>query len=169
MLPERLRDLLPGRQSSAAWIRKAWEIASMLPGGSKVYSRFLAASIPYTGSIGAEVVDLNPGFALVQMRDRRAVRNHLGSVHAIALCNLAELTGNAALASALPDDARFIVTRLDTRYLKKARGTITASCHCAPHFSSERQEVQLDVELRDDQGVLVAKAALYSLIGPAKK
>ncbi len=168
MLPNRLRRLLPGHQSSAAWIKKAWDITSLLPGGAKIYSRFLAASIPYTGTIGAEFVDLEPGFALVRMRDRRALRNHLGSVHAIALCNLAEVTGNAALACALPEDARFIVTRLDMRYLKKARGTISATCHCAPNYGSERREVQLDVELHDEAGVLVARAALFTLIGPVK-
>ena len=168
MLQDRLRALLPGARGSAAWIRRSWELASSVPGGRKIYNRFLGAAIPYTGSIGAEVLSLEDGFALVRMRDHRFVRNHLGSVHAIALCNLAELTGNAALASALPDDARFIVTRLDMRYLKKARGAITASCHTQPSFTSERQEVPLSVELHDEDGVLVARADLYSLIGPLK-
>ncbi len=60
------------------------------------------------------------------MRDRRAVRNHLDCVHAIALANLAELAGNVALAYSLPDDARFIVSGMEIEYVKKARGTITA-------------------------------------------
>ena len=60
------------------------------------------------------------------MADRRAVRNHLDCVHAIALANLAELAGNVALAYSLPDDARFIVSGMEIEYLKKARGMITA-------------------------------------------
>lgn len=153
---------------SAAWIRKAWDALSGLPGGCKVYSRLLGQVIPYTGSIRAEVRDLQPGFALVQMRDRPHLRNHLGSLHAIALSNLAELTGNAALAASLPDDARFIVTRLDIRYLKKARGTITGTCHCPPQLSNEKRELELAVELRDPEEQLVATATLYSLVGPTK-
>jgi acyl-coenzyme A thioesterase PaaI-like protein len=166
MLPERLQALLPNANSSAVWIRKAWEVLSPLPGGRKIYSRLLATAIPYTGSIRAEVVDLQPGFALVRLRDRRSVRNHVESIHAIALCNLVELTGNAALACSLADDARFIVTRLDMRYLKKARGTISGVCHCPPELSSERRELELKVELRNEQDELVATGTLTTLVGP---
>lgn len=168
MLAQRWTSRLVKDKSSAAWIRKVWDSLSMLPGGSKIYSRLLGRVIPYTGSIKADVLDLEPGFALVQMRDRPSLRNHLGSLHAIALSNLAELTGNAALAASLPDDARFIVTRLDVRYLKKARGTITASCHCPPQLGNEKRELELAVEMLDEDEQLVAKAALYSLVGPTK-
>ena len=68
---------------------------------------------------------LRAGYAEVVMQDKRAVRNHLDCVHAIALANLAELAGNVALAYSLPDDARFIVSGIEIEYVKKARGTIT--------------------------------------------
>src|SRR5690606_24011588 len=117
--PRRLRSMGP-----AAWIREGWQRASRVPGGRLVFSRLLGVAIPYTGSIGAEVVVLEPGYAKVQLDERRAIRNHLNSIHAIALANLGELTGNLALVSALPDDARFIVTKLAIEYKKKARGRI---------------------------------------------
>ncbi len=168
MMLEELKKRLPNPASSAAWIRKGWDLLSPLPGGRKLYGRLLAASIPYTGSIRAEIVDLQAGYAMARMADRKAIRNHLGSVHAIALCNLAELTGNAALAYSLPDDARFIVTELQIKYLKKARGTITGVCHCPPQMTNERKEYPLDIDLLDADDQLVAKAKLTTLVGPVK-
>src|SRR5690606_20099926 len=97
-----------------------------LPGGPKLFDAFMAQNIPYTGSIRAEVEVLRAGYAKVFLKDRPAVRNHLASIHAAALANLAEYAGNLALAYSLPDDARFIVKTLHVEYLKKARGTLSA-------------------------------------------
>lgn len=168
MLPSSLMSKLQ-LGDSAAWIRKAWDTLEGVPGGRALYSRMLGVAIPYTGSIRAEVQQLSPGFARVELPDRRSVRNHLSSVHAIALCNLAELTGNAALAYSLPDDARFIVKRLDTRYLAKARGTISATCHCPENLTNERREFELHVQMHDRDGQLVAEATLTTLVGPVKR
>jgi acyl-coenzyme A thioesterase PaaI-like protein len=116
----------------------------------------------------AQVVELAPGHSKVVLRDRAAVRNHLRSVHAIALANLAELTGNVALAYSLPDDARFIVAGLNIDYIKKAHGKITGRCSLEPITSSERREYDVTVEMHDARGELVARANLRTLVGPRK-
>jgi acyl-coenzyme A thioesterase PaaI-like protein len=102
------------------------------------------------------------------MADRRRVRNHLRSVHAVALVNLAELTGNAAMAYSMPDDARFIVAGLSIEYVKKARGTITAESHCPIPENNEKATYEVPVVLRNDSGEEVARATLQTLIGPKK-
>jgi uncharacterized protein (TIGR00369 family) len=154
--------------TSVHWIRTLWDQLSPLPGGNRIFSRLLGMRIPYTGSIRPEVLRLAPGFANIQIKDRAALRNHVQSVHAVALCNLAELTGNAALAYELPPDARFIVTELTMRYLKKARGTIAARCQCEPVTTNERKAYTLEVQLFDAHGELVATATMQTLVGPIK-
>ena len=109
---------------------------------------------------------LRTGYAEVQLADRRAVRNHLDCVHAIALANLAELAGNIALFYSLPDDARFIVSGLEIEYIKKARGTITATSEAPVPRSSARAPYDVPVTLRDASGEEVARATLHSLVGP---
>jgi acyl-coenzyme A thioesterase PaaI-like protein len=159
-------QVLPSVDTHGNPIRDAWDRLHALPGGKAAFSRLVGTLAPYTGSIGARVVELRHGYARVQMRDRRAVRNHLRSVHAIALCNLAELTGNVALAYSLPDDARFIVAGLSIEYVAKARGTITGISECPVPASSERREYEVPVSLQDPDGREVARVTLRSLVGP---
>jgi len=148
------------------FIRDLWDRCAPLPGGHRLFSRVIGWAVPYTATIHPEVVVLTRGRSEVLLKDRRRFRNHLNSLHAIALANLAELAGNLALAYSMPDDARFIVSRIDVEYLKKARGTIRAVCTCPVPESSERREYEVAVSLRDLQGEEVARTRLTTLIGP---
>jgi acyl-coenzyme A thioesterase PaaI-like protein len=147
-------------------LRQAWDLLSGVPGGKVVFSRLVGRLAPYTGTIHATVTVLRAGYAEVQMHDRRAVRNHLNSIHAVALANLAELAGNVALAYSLPDDARFIVSGMQIEYTKKARGTITAVGEPPVPRTSARAQYDVPVTLRDATGEEVARVVLHSLVGP---
>jgi hypothetical protein len=87
-------------------------------------------------------------------------------VHAIALANLAELTGNLALSYGLPDDARFIPVGMTVDWVKKARGPITGSARCEVPASSARRELEVPVALTDGAGDVVMRATLRTLVGP---
>ena len=150
------------------FIRQSWDRLSRVPGGRVLMSRIVGRAAPYTGSIGARIEELRDGYAQVSMSDRKRVRNHLRCVHAVALANLAELTGNVAVAYGLPDDARFIVAGMSIEYLKKARGTITGISEPPAIPSSERREVEVQVRLENEAGEVVARATLRTLIGPKK-
>ncbi len=155
-------------------IREAWDMLKRVPGGRIAFSKLMSRIVPYTGSIAPMVIELQRGRARVRMEDRYRFRNHLNSLHAVALVNLAEFTGNLALVYSLPDSARFIVKGLSIDYLKKARGPILAECVIpesatnAIASTKERSEHKIVVRLTDQSGDEVARAELQSLVGPKR-
>jgi acyl-coenzyme A thioesterase PaaI-like protein len=163
-----ISKFLPSIEEQGNLIRSMWDRLHDRPGGKTVFSRLLGTMAPYTGTIRPRIEELRMGHARVTMRDRRGVRNHLNSIHAVALFNLAEATGNLALGYSLPDDARFIPVRISIEYLKKARGTLTGVADCEVPTSSETREVEIPVSIRNTDGEEVARAMLMTRVGPKK-
>ena len=64
-----------------------------IPLGKKIFSRMVCLKAPYLGTIKPLVVGLEPVKCVIRMKKRRGVTNHLGMVHAIAMCNLVEFAG----------------------------------------------------------------------------
>ena len=113
---------------------RLWRRLHRLPGGTRLFSLIFGWRVPYSRSVRPHIRVLAPGHAEVEIPDRRGNRQHLGSVHAVALVNLAEQTSGLALLTALPNGIRGIVTQISMQYFKKARGPIRAVCDvAAPH------------------------------------
>jgi len=150
---------------AGARIRRMWRKLSPLPGGKWLFSFLVGKTAPYTGTLGARVEELRDGYSRVRLRDRRKVRNHLRSIHAVALLNLAELASGLGAVYSMDPSLRGIITHLEMDYLKKARGTLTAECRVPDLSGTERREEELEVEIRDPAGDVVARATARWLLG----
>ncbi|MFI5281268.1 MAG: hotdog fold domain-containing protein [Gemmatimonadales bacterium] len=156
-------------RAPGATLTSAWARLSPLPGGTWLFSRLLAFVNPYSGAVGARVVSLGPGHAVLRLKDRRGVRNHLDSIHAIALANVAEMASGLAMLAALPAGARGIVTAIRIEYLKKARGTLVAESRIVlPDVTADGTH-DFTSEVRDQAGVVVARATVTWKLGPDKQ
>ena len=148
-------------------VMERWSRAKGSRLSRRLFSRALGRFAPYTGTIGARVEELEPGHSLVTMRDRKAVRNHLKSVHAVALANLTEVSGSLAIIASMQPNTRMIPVRLETEYVKKARGLLTAEGSCEPLEPGFEGELQGKVVIRDDSGDEVARGRVTVVIGPS--
>jgi acyl-coenzyme A thioesterase PaaI-like protein len=131
-----------------------------------LFSRIVGWTAPYSGTVRPRVLELEPGFARVCIRDRRRVRNHLNSIHAMALANIAEQASGLAMLAELPEGMRAILTEFSITYLKKARGTVTAQCrHTLPNVVSEGEH-EFESVVSDAEGTIVARAVARWRLGP---
>lgn len=161
LLPD-LKKLASPESLLALWAR-----LRSLPAGGVVMGRLIGAMAPYTGTIRPEILTLEPGRSQVRMKDTRGVRNHLNSVHAIALMNLGEVATGTAMLVSVPQGSRAIITHLGMDYLKKARGPLTAECTCPVLTSNERAEHEVVADLRNEAGEVVARARARWMVSPA--
>lgn len=147
-----------------------WNRLQSVPYGNKIFSFALGLKVPYTSTIHPEVLHLEAGQARVRIRDKRRVRNHLNSIHAIALMNLGELVSGLAVMSSLPKSARAIPTRLEIDFIKKARGTLTAFSEFKESIEnvSEKKTCEVIAEIKNESGEVVSRVKAHWLIRPGK-
>jgi acyl-coenzyme A thioesterase PaaI-like protein len=138
------------------------------PAGSWLFSRAVCFKAPYFSSIAPLVTVLEPNRCEARIADRRRVHNHIGTVHAIALCNLAELTAGLMTDASLPPSMRWIPKGMTVQYLKKAAGTLHAvATPAAPlRDASEGYAMQVDVTVRDAGSETVFTAQVEMWVSP---
>ncbi len=162
----------PDPAAPGAALLRQWARLSGLPGGKCLFSLAVGRKVPYTGGLGARVEMLEAGHAVVTLRVRRRVMNHLGSAHAVALVNLGEFTTGLATLTALPAGIRGIVLGLESDFLKKGRGLLTAEARWDPPLGEPPFPVEpgasldrrVETVIRDEEGDEVARVrALWRL------
>jgi len=142
-----------------------WRLLSPYPGGRWLFARIFGLMVPYSGSVGPRFLVLEPGHAEVEIPDRRSNRQHLGSMHAVALINAAEQASGLAMLVGLPDDTRGIVTHISMQYLKKARGPIRAvSTVVVPAITTDT-DIDVTADCLDAKGSVVARATVRWRVG----
>lgn len=144
---------------------------SRWPAGRWLFSRAVCFRAPYFATIAPRFVALEPGRCEVVMRDRRRVHNHLGTVHAIALCNLAELAAGVMTDASLPASMRWIPRGMQVEYLKKAVGPMRAvATPDRPLVESDvPYELPVTVEVTDRAGDAVFHARIAMWVSPKRR
>ena len=138
------------------------------PFGQWLFSRLICFKAPYFGSIKPRMTVLEPNRAEATIQHRRSVTNHLGTVHAIALCNLAEFTGGLMTDVSIPASMRWIPKGMSVEYLKKAVGTQrgVATPEFPPREAAEGYELPFEVVVENPQGEAVFKATIAMWVSP---
>ena len=139
-----------------------------LPLGRWLFSRAVCFKAPYFGTIHPTLLALEPGRCEARIPHRRGMQNHIGSVHAIALCNLAELCAGVMTDASIPSDMRWIPKGMTVQYLKKAMGPQTGIAQPKIPIVSSRSgyELPVGIEVRDASGEATFRAEVVMWLSP---
>jgi uncharacterized protein (TIGR00369 family) len=146
----------------------AWQRLEGLPLGKGLFSRLVCWKAPYFASIHPRFEELRPGYARVTMRKRRSVTNHIGTVHAIAMCNLAEIAAGTMTEISVPPTMRWLPKGMQVEYLRKAASDVEAVARVAEVAHGEARDVPVTVDVKDRSGETVCRAVITMWVTPRK-
>jgi acyl-coenzyme A thioesterase PaaI-like protein len=143
--------------------------ARQIPLGKALFSKMVCLKAPYFSSIRPQVVEFKPSYCEVTMQNRRAVKNHLGIVHAIAMCNMAELAGGLMTDASVPSTHRWIPKGMTVEYLKKADTDLRAIATPLEALDLRKAgEFPVHVGVLNTAGEIVFRAQIAMWVSPKK-
>lgn len=167
--------LLSLNMSVSGSVMKLYNKVQSWPFGNKIFSMAFSVFAPYFMTISPTVVHLAPGKAVVSMKQRWIVQNHIKTVHAIAVCNLVEMAMGLVAESSIPAHLRWLPMGMNVDYKLKATGKLTAETKIDPatFFKLDKYpgKVEVPVIVRNEAGAAVTTAEVRLWISekPNKK
>lgn len=144
-------------------VKSLWKTLNSKPGGKWLFTKVIALKAPYFSSIKARFDELETGASQLTLWDKRSMHNHIGTVHAIAMCNAAELVAGITTDFSIPPDIRWIPKGMTVRYLKPARGKLKVTGNLPAIVSGQTADVPVSVAITDAAGdeVFTAEITMY--------
>ena len=145
-----------------SWWRKASGLPVVGPVlGTRAFSLAFAHKAPYFFSVRPRFTVIEPNHAELVIRDRRGVHNHLGTVHAIALCNGLEAAMGALAEATIPAGKRWIPKGMEVSYTAKATGDVTCIAETdAERWTSDDPDLPVRVRGVRDDGTIVVEGVI---------
>ena len=147
-------------------VKKLFDTAHNIPVvgpvlGDRAFSFLFSQMAPYFWSIRPRFTVVEPNRAELVIKDRRGVHNHIGTVHAIALCNGLEASMGALAEATIPADKRWIPKGMDIAYTAKADGDITCIAETDPEqWTSDNPDLHVRVRGEKADGTVVIKGVI---------
>jgi acyl-coenzyme A thioesterase PaaI-like protein len=141
---------------------------SAWPLGKWFFSKIAANMAPYFSTIHPYVESLTETGCVVILKKRRSVQNHLGTVHAIAICNACEMAFGMTMEAGLASHLRWIPKGMTVQYLKKAATDLTATCVYPQIKDLVPGDHIVPVDVTDKNGVLVVDAKITVYVSERK-
>ena len=130
--------------------------------GERLFSLAFAQKAPYFWSIRPRFTVIEPNHAELVIPKRRAVQNHLGTVHAIALCNGLEAALGALAESTIPSHKRWIPKGMEVSYTAKATSDITCIAETDPaQWTGDDPDLPVRVKGIRDDGTVVIEGLIH--------
>ena len=139
-----------------------------LPLGKRIFSKMVCIKAPYFNTIKPLFEELKAGKCVITMKKRRSVHNHIGTVHAIAMCNISELAAGTMLEASIPKDMRWIPKKMSVEYLQVAKTDLKAVCALQEVKWEGSFDLPITVDVTDKANNVVFRAVIAMYVSPKK-
>jgi uncharacterized protein (TIGR00369 family) len=124
---------------------------------TRARSLILGRVVKFVGTAHLDIEALDDARAVVSVRNRPKVQNHIGSVHAAAMALIAETATGFVVGMNVPDSAVPVIKSMHIDFVRRARGSLRAVAELDDGQrllirTSERGEVTPRVTVTDEAG-----------------
>lgn len=124
---------------------------------TRLITTLFTTQVRFAGTGGIFIEELTEGRAILLMKNRRRVQNHLGTLHATAMALLAESATGVVFGMNIPDSCVPLLKGLQISYHKRARGDMRAEATLSPEQrerirSEARGDLLVPVRVTDETG-----------------
>ncbi len=140
------------------------------PFGKPAFSVVYALVAPYFWTVRPKVREVQPGYAELSIKNRKRVHNHIGTLHAIAVCNGLEAAMGLLAEASCPSHLRWLPRGLEVRYLAKSTTDLLCVAETDPGAWDEPADVPVRVRAVRTDGVVVVEGIIpvYVSAKPAR-
>ncbi|WP_152346459.1 hotdog fold domain-containing protein [Brevibacterium sp. CFH 10365] len=164
-------DATAAQSADPAPTFRLWKKIQELPLGNWLFSQAVCFKAPYFRTVRPLIRELRPGLCRVTAPNRRGMRNHLGTYHAIASCNMAEIAGGMLTEATVPATHRWIPAGMTVEYNATATTAVTAIARLEeiPEFGAEKFDIIVPVDVLDADGTAFVTARITMHISPKRR
>ncbi len=130
------------------------------PWGRRAFSIVFAQKAPYFRTVRPQVREVRPHHAELSIRKRRAVQNHIGTVHAIAVCNGLEAAMGLLAEATTPPGRRWIPRSMQVSYLAKSTTDLLCTAATDPGDWTDVGDVPVRVRAVRTDGTVVVEGVI---------
>lgn len=140
-----------------------------LPQGKRLFSILFGQKAPYFASIHLRVQQMRPHLGEVVIPKRRSVKNHIGTIHAIAACNGLEAAMGLLAEATCPADMRWLPKGMDVKYQAKSTTALTCIAETTEADWADAPDVPVRVKAVTTDGTVTVEGTIHLWVTPKSR
>ena len=139
----------------------AFKTLRRVPGGLSFLSKIISRVAPYFKTVDPIIKSLDTRMCTATMKKRKAVENHIGTVHVIAICNGLEFVMGVLAEASVPRHLRWLPKGMQVNYLAKSNSDIKLTAIIEDDWKVGDFEIRVQAHRSDGVLVVDGKITLW--------
>ena len=123
------------------------------------FDQLLSRILEHRSVVSPLISDIKPNYCEVLISKRKAVENHIGTVHVIAICNGLEMAMGFMCEASIPKNLRWIPKGMEVKYPAKADSDIRCVAE-VPADAWKPGDLPISVKAYNAEGTVVVDGTI---------